>query len=297
MKVLLLGGTGQVGSEIRDICHREGITCIAPSSAEMDITNKTSVDTVIEKNILLDFIINASAYTAVDKAEDDVELAYKINRDGPRYLAEACSCHTIPLIHISTDYVFDGRASTPYKEDDPTAALGVYGQSKLEGEQAIRSSITEHIILRTAWVYGANGNNFVKTMLKLGRQHPELKVVNDQMGCPTAAADIAQTVIAMIQQLATQTKERWGTYHYCSANSTHWADFAKAIFEQAKTIDANYPCVSVLPISSNEYPSKAARPGYSVLDCSKIEHSFAVTSPIWQKSLKHVISNILKYMQ
>ncbi len=294
MKILLVGGTGQVGSEIRLVCHNKNITCISPSSSELDITDKASVHSIIKNNLPLDFIVNASAYTAVDKAEDEVELAYKINRDGPLQLAEVCAQNTIPLLHISTDYVFDGSASTPYKENDATSALGVYGQSKLEGEFAVRDILLEHIILRTAWVYGAQGNNFVKTMLKLGRQRTELNVVSDQFGCPTAAVDIAETVVNIITQMRYKPDSRWGTYHFCSGDSTHWADFAKAIFTDAKCLDSEYPSVAVNSISSSEYPTKAARPHYSVLSCTKIEQLFAIAAPTWLSSLQRDIPNILK---
>lgn len=294
MKILLIGGSGQVGSEIRSLAKIKNIECIAPSSSHLNITERTSVNSIIEENLPLDFIVNASAYTAVDKAEDEIELAFKINRDGPKYLAAACAKNKIPFLHISTDYVFDGNATSPYKENDPTHALGVYGKSKLEGEQAVRDCLAEHIILRTAWVYGAQGNNFVKTMLKLGRQRSELSIVNDQFGCPTAAVDIANTIVEIITQMETQANNRWGTYHYCSADSTHWANFAKGIFEQAKVVDPDYPTVNITPISSHEYPTKAARPNYSVLDCSKIEQNFKVIPPLWALSLQRYIPNILK---
>jgi len=293
MKILLVGGTGQVGSEIRALCKNHSIECISPSSSELDITDQSSVNSIIEKNCPLDFIVNASAYTAVDKAEDELELAFKINRDGPRFLAEACAQHKIPLLHISTDYVFDGKASVPYQENDQTNPLGVYGRSKLEGELAVCQVLAEHIILRTAWVYGANGNNFVKTMLRLGQQHKQLKVVSDQFGCPTAAVDIAKTIVAVIIQMNTQPDERWGTYHYCSGDSTHWADFARAVFTQAQSLDNQYPAVDVVSIPSSEYPTKAERPNYSVLDCSKIEQHFEITPPKWLSSLQRDISNIL----
>jgi len=294
MKILLIGGTGQVGSEILHVAEINNINCVSPSSSELNIADRDSVFRIIESNLPVDFIINASAYTAVDKAEDELELANSINRDGPQFLAEACAHYKLPLLHISTDYVFDGKASSPYKEDAPTHPLGVYGKSKLEGEQVLCEALPEHIILRTAWVYGANGNNFVKTMLRLGQQHSELRVVNDQFGCPTAAVDIAETIVSIITQMHTQPNQRWGVYHYCSGDSTNWADFAKAIFEQAKAVDPDYPAVDVKPIPASEYPTKAARPNYSVLDCSKTEQFFAVKLPLWHSSLQRDISNILK---
>jgi len=294
MKILLIGGTGQVGFEIRLIAKNNNIECISPSSSELNVTESTSVNQIVKNNLPLDFVINASAYTAVDNAEDEIELAYSINRDGPKFLAQACAEYKIPLLHISTDYVFDGNADKPYKEESPTQPLGVYGKSKLEGEQAVRDALSEHIILRTAWVYGAHGNNFVKTMLRLGQTRPELSVVSDQFGCPTAAADIADAVINIISQMHDKPDNRWGTYHFCSADSTHWADFAKAIFTQAKTVDSEYPDVAVNPIPGSEYPTKATRPNYSVLDCSRIEQAFSIILPRWFSSLKRYIPNVLK---
>ena len=294
MRLLLIGGTGQVGSEILALTKENYIECISPSSSELNITEQHSIEDFLTTNLPIDFIINASAYTAVDKAEDEVELAFKINRDGPRYLAEACAQYKIPLLHISTDYVFDGSAAIPYTEEVTIHPLGVYGASKAEGEQAIRGCLSEHIILRTAWVYGANGNNFVKTMLRLGQKHSELRVVCDQFGCPTAAADIAEAIISIISQMHTQSQERWGTYHFCSAESTNWAEFANAIFSVAKAINSDYPSVKVIPIPSSEYPTKAARPGYSVLNCSIIENKFSIKPPLWLSSLKRDIPNILK---
>jgi len=294
MKILLIGGTGQVGSEIRLIANNNNIECISPSSSELNVTDNLSVNEIVKNNLPLDFVINASAYTAVDNAEDEIELAYSINRDGPKFLAQACAEYKIPLLHISTDYVFDGNANTPYIEESPMHPLGVYGKSKLEGEQAVRDALPKHIILRTAWVYGAHGNNFVKTMLRLGQTRPELSVVSDQFGCPTAAADIADAIVDIIFQLHDKPDNRWGTYHFCSADSTHWADFAKVIFRQAKAVDSEYPNVAVTPIPASEYSTKATRPNYSVLDCSRIEQSFNIKPPQWQRSLQRDIPNILK---
>ena len=294
MRILLIGGSGQVGSEIVALTNSSSIECISPSSSELNIIDSYSINKIIESNLPIDFIVNASAYTAVDKAEDETELAFKINRDGPRYLAEACAQHNIPLLHISTDYVFDGSATTPYTEEMTIHPLGVYGASKAEGEQAIRNCMVEYIILRTAWVYGANGNNFVKTMLRLGKDRPQLKVVSDQIGCPTAAADIAAAIINVVGQMIEKPSNRWGTYHYCSADSTNWAEFAKAIFTDVVSTESDYPSIQVVPISTAEYPTKSARPAYSVLDCSKIEQVFSISPPLWHSSLQRDMPNMLK---
>jgi len=296
MRILLIGGSGQVGSEIQIIAKHNDIECIAPSSSKLDITDSRSIEKIFSACMPLDFVINASAYTAVDKAEDEKELAFKINNDGPRFLAKACAQNRIPLLHLSTDYVFDGQATTPYKEDMPITPLGVYGKSKAEGEQDVRDCLLEHIIMRTAWVYGAHGNNFVKTMIRLGREHPQLKVVSDQTGCPTAAFDIAVTVISIISQMVVDPAHRWGTYHYCSDGSTNWAEFARAIFNEVGRHIPDYPTVEVLAIPGSEYPTKATRPNYSVLDCSKIEQNFTIIPPAWLSSLQRDMPNILKNM-
>ena len=294
MRLLLIGGTGQVGSEIRVIAKNNNFECIAPSSSTLNITNKEAVDKFFTLNLPFDFVINASAYTAVDKAEDESELAFAINRDGPRFVAQRCAQHHIPLLHISTDYVFDGSETTPYREEMPVQPLGVYGASKAEGEQGIRDCLSEYIILRTAWVYGSQGNNFVKTMLRLGQDREQLRVVSDQIGCPTAAVDIADTIMNIVLQMMDKPDNRWGTYHYCSAGNTNWAEFARAIFSTAKTINSHYASVQVLPIATSEYPTKASRPNYSVLDCSKIEQNFAISLPLWEMSLRRYTPNILK---
>jgi len=209
-------------------------------------------------------------------------------------VAQRCAQHHIPLLHISTDYVFDGSETTPYREEMPVQPLGVYGASKAEGEQGIRDCLSEYIILRTAWVYGSQGNNFVKTMLRLGQDREQLRVVSDQIGCPTAAVDIADTIMNIVLQMMDKPDNRWGTYHYCSAGNTNWAEFARAIFSTAKTINSHYASVQVLPIATSEYPTKASRPNYSVLDCSKIEQNFAISLPLWEMSLRRYTPNILK---
>ena len=296
MRILLIGGTGQVGSEVFSAFNKNKIECISPSSKELDITDNRKIEATISNNLPLDFVINASAYTAVDLAEDESDLAFAINRDGPQFLAQSCSKHGIPLLHISTDYVFDGSALKPYVEEMEVSPLGIYGKSKADGEQAIRQCLPAHIILRTAWVYGANGNNFVKTMLRLGQKHSELRVVGDQAGCPTSAVDIADTIIKLVKQMQGTSKsdERWGTYHYCSAGSTSWAEFAKKIFSAARKIMPSYPVTEVISIATSEYPTKATRPKYSVLDCRKITSTFAINAPLWSASLLRDSPNVLK---
>lgn len=297
MRILLIGGSGQIGSEIHQSALSNHIECFSPSSSELDITDPASIESALAAYRPIDFIVNASAYTAVDKAEAEPALANKINRDGPRFLAEACSQHNIPLLHLSTDYVFNGRADIPYREEMATEPLGVYGASKAAGEEEIRRILPQHIILRTAWVFGAQGDNFVKTMLRLGQEHSQLKVVSDQTGCPTAATDIATTVITILTEMVVNPENRWGTYHYCSADSTNWAEFAEAIFNEASKIWPKYLVVRVTPIPSSKYPTKADRPQYSVLDCSKIEQKFAIRAPCWHTSLVENIPNILKHLE
>ena len=204
-----------------------------------------------------------------------MEQAYAVNRDGPAWLAESCAALSIPLIHISTDYVFDGQQSRPYREDDPVCPLGVYGKSKEAGEQEIRKRLENHLIIRTSWVYGVHGQNFVKTMLRLGNEREELKVVDDQWGCPTFAGDLADGLLEMSQKIQQGDSIPWGTYHCCGSTMTSWHGFASLIFEMASgTLPLRVKRVE--PIPTSQFPTPAKRPMYSVLDCSRIKDAFGV---------------------
>lgn len=288
MNVLITGAQGQVGKELSLIATEKGFNVIAAGRTDLDITQLENVENYINKT-QPDIVINAAAHTAVDKAEDEQDLAFSINRDGAKNIALICTKHNIPLLHISTDYVFDGTQSDPYQENDDVSPLGVYGTSKWQGEEAIRQNLTQHIILRVAWVFGAQGNNFVKTMLRLGQDRDELNVVADQFGGPSPAKNIAQTLMALVEQYRNNKLLDWGTYHYCGSEKTTWYDFAVEIFDQAFELGILNKKIKVNPITTAEYPTPAKRPSNSMLDCSKLKNTFGIEMPEWKEALKQVL--------
>ncbi|HEX7776045.1 MAG TPA: dTDP-4-dehydrorhamnose reductase [Parvibaculum sp.] len=236
-------------------------------------------------------IVNAGAYTAVDKAESEPGLAFAVNRDGPAQLAALCAAAKIPLIHISTDYVFDGSKADPYCEDDPVAPLGVYGASKAAGEAAIRARLPEHVILRTSWVYSSTGNNFVKTMLRLGAEREALSVVDDQRGSPTSAADLAEAIGIVVARLLDGTGS-FGTFHCCGSGETNWYDFAREIFARAAERGQKTPRISA--IRTRDYPTPAQRPANSRLDGTRIAEAYGIKLPAWEDSLGRCMEDILR---
>jgi dTDP-4-dehydrorhamnose reductase len=289
MKIALLGAQGQVGWEVAKLAKAQGLSVLAFDRTHFDVTDlaKTYQVLVAERP---DIVINCTAYTAVDKAESEPELAFCVNRDAVAAMANACAALQIPLLHLSTDYVFNGKANRPYQEYDPTVPLGVYGLSKCEGEAQIRALHTQHIIVRTSWVFGAQGHNFVKTILRLAREREQLKIVADQMGCPTAAGDIAAMLLHIVQAVI-KGNTSWGTYHFCSQPVVTWHAFATAIVECA------HPMMSlrvneIIPITTQDYPTPAQRPQYSVLDTDKIKQTFALQIPDWHIELRHIIEEL-----
>ena len=291
MNVLITGAQGQVGKELSAIALEKGFNVIAASRAELDISQTQNVEQYMSQ-CQPDIVINAAAHTAVDKAEDELDLAFAINRDGAANLAIACSKLNIPLLHISTDYVFDGTNTASYNENDAVAPLGVYGESKWQGEEAIRQNLNHFIILRVAWVFGAQGNNFVKTMLRLGESRDELNVVADQFGGPSPAKDIAQTLITLVEKFQQNKTLAWGTYHYCGKEKTTWYDFASEIFKQAFELGILNKQIKVNPITTAEYPTAAKRPENSMLDCSKLASTFGIEMPLWKDGLKQVLTEL-----
>ena len=280
-KVLVTGAKGQVGSELVKAAP-SGFTVIGLASNELDITNQQQI-TAVMTQYKPDLIINAAAYTAVDKAESDVETAFAVNEKAVALLAQAAYDADIPLFHISTDYVFDGQASTPYKETDTVNPQSVYGASKLAGEQALERINAKHIILRTSWVFGATGNNFVKTMLRLGKERDELSVVADQHGCPTSARSIAEVLWQLAEKYVTDGALPWGVYHFSNSPACTWHEFACEIFEQAVKAGVLERKPVVHPITTAEYPTPAKRPAWSVLDCGKIEDLIMNATDSWKK--------------
>ncbi|MDZ8108416.1 MAG: dTDP-4-dehydrorhamnose reductase [Nostoc sp. DedQUE12a] len=286
--ILLIGSNGQVGQELQQILPSYYGNVISVARPIVDLTEPDTLYKVIRSN-QPQIIINAAAYTAVDKAESESEQAYAINTTAPLILAEESQKLGAFLIHISTDYVFDGNGCRPYQETDATNPLSVYGKTKLAGEQAIRENCTHHLILRTAWVYGNFGkSNFVKTMLRLGVQRPELRIVADQIGSPTWAKDIATVIAEIIPNLSLDIA---GTYHYTNSGVASWYDFAIAIFEEAQQLGFPLKVENIVPITTPEYPTPARRPPYSVLACGKISTLLGKYPPHWRQRLRQMLKD------
>lgn len=290
MKILIYGAGGQLGYELM----RQGRT-LSPDIRGVDYPQTDIADPA---KVLNDFsnyhpmlVINAAAYTNVDAAESEPELTMAINKDGPANLARLCTANKIPLIHVSTDYVFDGTKGSLYRETDPISPIGVYGRSKAEGETAVRTILAEHIILRTAWLYGSHGQNFVKTMLKLARERDEIRVVSDQYGCPTCAADLAEAILTISGKLLHRPVVQWGTYHYCGKGTISWHEFAQTIVDMSRRY-GKVKTTRVEPIKTTDYPTKAKRPAYSALDCGLIAKNFGISPKPWHNSLKITVQQL-----
>jgi dTDP-4-dehydrorhamnose reductase len=288
--IAIVGRNGQLGWELVKQGNTLGRKMLALGSADIDVTRSKSIAGCL-KNGAVRLVINAAAYTEVDRAETEKKRAFEVNCDGPANLAGFCARAGIPLIHVSTDYVFDGSKADAYREDDPVAPIGVYGQSKAAGETEVRRISPEHLIVRTAWLYGVHGHNFVKTMLRLRREKKTIKVVDDQTGSPTYAADLARAILLMTDHILGGKKTPWGTYHYCGVGSVTWCGFANAIFEIAAKYEAA-DAPKVIPITSAEYPTPVKRPANSVLDCSKIENQFGIQPRRWMDSLTDMIDTL-----
>ena len=279
-ELLIFGRTGQVAQELARLvpdAHFAG-------RDEADLTDPAACAALIER-LRPAAVINAAAYTAVDKAESDVETARAVNALAPAAMAQVCAALGVPFVHISTDYVFDGTGDTPRPETDPTGPLGAYGATKLEGEQGIRAAGGQWAVLRTSWVFSVHGNNFVKTMRRLGAERDRLTIVADQIGGPTAAADIAAAVLEMARQMQT-APSKGGIYHLAGAPDVSWADFAREIFAQSGLP----PAVEGIPTSA--YPTPAKRPANSRLDCAAITRDFSIPRPDWRRSLAAVIQEL-----
>lgn len=286
-KVLLIGAKGQVGQELQVTLPYLG-EVISIGREELDLTNSEKISQLI-REIHPDYLVNAAAYTAVDKAETEPDLAYSINSIAPKIMAESAEKIKAKFLHISTDYVFDGRKNTPYLETDLTNPLGVYGQSKLRGEEEIKTVNSQAIILRTAWVYGSYGkSNFVKTMLRLGKEREELKVVVDQVGSPTWAKDIATAITHLLINVDNPP----GIYNFTNSGVASWFDLTKAIFEEAKISGIPLKIQRVIPITTAEYPTPAVRPAYSVLSSQKISQQLGYIPPYWRDSLKAMLNQL-----
>lgn len=284
MNILITGSKGQLGSEIQRLAEgwdNEDFHFIFTDKEELDITDRNAVYEFVELNNI-SIIVNCAAYTAVDKAEEDTELCELLNHVAPSYLAEAIDNMGGSMIQISTDYVFDGKNYCPYTEDDLTNPQGVYGRTKLAGEEAVIRSCVGAMVIRTAWLYSSFGSNFVKTMIRLGKERDTLGVVADQIGTPTYARDLAASILKIIKQGIVP-----GVYHYSNEGATSWYDFTKSIHRIAGINSCN-----VMPIHTEDYPTPAKRPHFSVLDKSKIKNTFNITIPWWEDSLKECIKEL-----
>ncbi len=292
MTILLIGAKGQLGREL-DLKGKAlfGSDMTAMDLPEIDITDYSALADIFTR-LAPSVVINASAYTAVDVAESQKELCFAVNRDGPAHLAKLCRKHQASLIHISTDYVFDGKAGRPYREDDPVSPIGVYGRSKAEGEKAVLTESGPHAVVRTSWLYGRYGNNFVKTMLRLAKQKDVIQVVSDQYGCPTSAADLAEAVLAMTDSVLKKKAFSHSVYHYCGEGITTWYDFAVAIFDISVRLGLkNIPAIK--PITTAQFPTAAKRPAFSALDCSSIEKDFSIRLRPWRESLTRMLQDVV----
>lgn len=280
MKILVFGHSGQVATELRAL-NSDGVKITALSRADAELTDPAACAAAIDAHAP-DAVINAAAFTAVDKAESDVETAQIINANAPAAMSRACAARDIPFVSISTDYVFSGAGDTPWTPVDPTDPQCVYGRTKRDGEVAIVKTGGRYAVLRTSWVVSAHGNNFVKTMLRLGAERDALTIVADQIGGPTGAAEIARACITIAKTLVSEP-EKSGVYHFSGAPDTNWADFARAIFDAA-----NIQC-AVTDIPSSDYPTPAKRPLNSRLDCTATEAVFGISRPDWRESLAHIL--------
>jgi dTDP-4-dehydrorhamnose reductase len=282
MTLWILGAKGQVGRAVTKLARARGVAHTSFTHAELDISDEKGVAAAINAD---GTIINCAAFTAVDRAESEPELAHGVNADAAAGLARVAAARGLPLIHLSTDYVFDGTKTLPYVEEDIANPVSSYGRSKAEGEAAVRSLCPRHLIVRTSWVYAAEGSNFVRTVLRLASERRTLRVVADQRGGPTSADDLAEAILTIASTINEPGFTGWGTYHFSGAPATSWYDFARAILAGRKD-------TKITPIDTADYPTPARRPKNSVLDCSKIHARFGIGQPDWRTSLDRVLTEI-----
>jgi dTDP-4-dehydrorhamnose reductase len=290
-RVLVIGRDGQLARELARAQWPDGwsVTCMGRPDLDLRFPDKAASYVAAAAP---DIVVNAAAYTNVEQAETEFDLALLINASGPAAVAAACAKIGAPFLTVSTDYVFDGTKQGAYVEDDPIHPIGAYGRSKAEGEALVRGALKDHLILRTSWVFSPFGTNFVRTMRRLGSERPVLRVVADQKGCPTSAADLARAIVAVCIA-AKSGKGRFGTYHAANAGPTTWYDMAVAIFDGLAARGERVPG-EVVPITTAEYPTKAARPANSVLDCSRLAGTFGVTLRPWRDALEDCVSELVK---
>ncbi|NBS01800.1 MAG: dTDP-4-dehydrorhamnose reductase [Rhizobiales bacterium] len=290
MNILITGGTGQVGQSLLELVWPDSMRLFAPVRSHCDLADLASMAACLDSQYWT-AVINAGAYTAVDKAESDQAAAWAINAKAPEQLARFCAHKQIPLIHISTDYVFSGQGTRAWREDDATAPLGVYGASKLAGEQAVMGVYPKAVVLRTAWVISAFGHNFLKTMLRLAADRDQLRVVADQFGCPTSAHDLAKVIQTILLRQLTQDDTPGGLFHAVNAGETHWAGLARHVFATSLSLDG--PFSEVIDIPSSDYPTPAKRPANSRLDCTKLNHHYGLKIRPWTEAVAEIVSRLV----
>ena len=288
LPILLTGGTGQVGAALRRLSG-DGFRIFAPGRDQLDLADPQSIQTMVASRPWR-AIISSGAYTAVDRAETDIEAAWAVNATGPAALAAAAARADIPILHLSTDFVFSGTKASPYVESDPIGPLGVYGASKAAGEIGVAVANARHLILRTAWVVSSDGANFIKTMLRLAETRDEISVVNDQIGCPTSAGDIAGALKAALTRLEA-TDPPYGTYHLVNSGEASWHELAAAVFAQARSAGRKIPDLKAIPTSG--YPTPARRPGNSRLDTARLTRDFGLKLRPWQEAVSDVVTALL----
>ena len=288
--ILVFGAEGQTGRELIVLASRRKVAVVGLSRAEADITRAEAVRAAIERHRPV-LVVNVAGYTAVDRAESEPELAHAANVEGPAVIAAASARANVPLVHLSTDYVFDGKKSGAYVEDDPIAPLSVYGRTKAEGETQVRKLQPHHVVLRTSWVYGVHGTNFLKTVLRLASERNELRIVADQFGCPTATADIAEAILVLAPRLAADASVS-GTYHFAATGSTSWHGFATEIVARQRSFTGRDP--RVVAIAAADYPAAARRPPNSVLDCRRFAATFGYSAHPWQERVAETVDRLLR---
>lgn len=290
IKILVTGANGQVGTALKRLAKSDAFfEIVALDKQQLDITDVQKVQLVLAEH-LPDFLINCAAYDHVDEAEHNSSLCYAVNMQGVETLALACGDLSIPMFHLSTDYVFDGHYASGYTEDDEVAPLGVYGDSKWQGEERLRQLLPQHIILRVSWLFSDRGNNFVLRTLETAKTSKELRSVIDRKGCPTSASDVARVVLAMLKQIRNGA-DAWGTYHYCGAEITNRYDFCKEILIAAGHYES-FEVEKMVPISSKDYVTEALRPNTSILICKKLLETFGIRQKPWRKELLWVMRDI-----
>lgn len=291
MKILVIGGSGQVGRALIASAPA-AIAFLAPSQAECDLTRPVTIARALEQRP--DLVVNAAAFTSVDAAEDNPAAAFAVNRDGPATLARLCRSRAIPLLHLSTDYVFDGTKQGPYTEVDTPRPLNVYGRSKLEGEDAVRAAQPHHVILRTSWIFAPHGDNFVRAILARAIRGEALRVVADQRGCPTPASAIADAILTIARRIGAGGAVPWGVYHFAGREAVSWFEFAGAILDAARP---GVPEVTVTAIASADRPARARRPRNSILGCGLIARTFGISAEPWANDLAAAVAGLLPMVQ